>query len=79
MNYLKKLIAIRIKILKNKSTNQHNQLRLNNLLKNFILSKLVCHYCHKKVKLLYQHVRDPEQWTLDRIDNDLPPIQMKIQ
>lgn len=28
-----------------------------------------CHYCHRPVKVVYEHVRDPEQWTLDRIDN----------
>lgn len=28
-----------------------------------------CCYCHRPVKIVYEHVRDPEQWTLDRIDN----------
>ena len=37
----------------------------NKLLSSF----LHCNYCNKKVKLLYRVVRDPEQWTLDRIDN----------
>jgi hypothetical protein len=29
-----------------------------------------CFYCQKKVKLLYEVSRDPEQWTLERISND---------
>ena len=29
-----------------------------------------CFYCQKKVKLLYEVARDPEQWTLERISND---------
>ena len=30
---------------------------------------LSCHYCRQPTKLLYDKVRDPAQWTLDRIDN----------
>lgn len=33
-------------------------------------SDLLCHYCKKDVKVLYEIVREPLQWTLDRIDND---------
>jgi hypothetical protein len=29
-----------------------------------------CHYCLEPVKIVYEYVRDPKQWTLDRIDND---------
>jgi len=32
--------------------------------------KLKCYYCKERVKILYRIVRDPKQWTLDRIDND---------
>ena len=35
-----------------------------------IESNLKCHYCKKDIKVLYETVRDPLQWTLDRIDND---------
>lgn len=28
-----------------------------------------CNYCNKIVKILYKIVREPLQWTLDRIDN----------
>ena len=31
--------------------------------------ELKCHYCSKCVYVLYEHVRDMKQWTLDRIDN----------
>jgi hypothetical protein len=30
---------------------------------------LKCQYCRKEVKVIYRIVRDPLQWTLDRIDN----------
>ena len=29
-----------------------------------------CYYCKNKMKLLYSNVREPSQWTLERIDND---------
>lgn len=30
-----------------------------------------CWYCKKSTTLLYREVRQPDQWTLDRLDNDL--------
>ena len=29
-----------------------------------------CYYCKECVKLLYSSVREPKQWTLERMDND---------
>jgi hypothetical protein len=29
-----------------------------------------CFYCKKLVQILYENVREPMQWTLERIDND---------
>lgn len=42
---------------------------LNEVLLKLKLSSLLCCYCEKYVRLLYRVVRDPNQWTLDRIDN----------
>ena len=36
-----------------------------------VLSKLKCYYCLCDCILVYQHVREKKQWTLDRIDNDI--------
>lgn len=33
--------------------------------------KLKCFYCKECVSLLYENVREPKQWTLERIDNKL--------
>jgi len=30
-----------------------------------------CHYCKKHVMLLYEYIREPLQWSLDRIDNSI--------
>jgi hypothetical protein len=40
----------------------------------FILNKLkecsmICFYCKEFTHILYEHVRDPKQWTIERVDN----------
>jgi len=37
-----------------------------NLLKT---SQMTCFYCRERVQVLYEHVREPHQWTLERLDN----------
>jgi len=34
-------------------------------------SHLDCFYCKKKTNVLYQQVREPSQWSLERIDNSM--------
>jgi len=43
----------------------------NDVLKLLFECKNRCYYCKESVQVLYQHVREPKQWTLDRIDNSL--------
>tara|TARA_B100000963_G_C22474330_1_gene601660 strand:+ start:279 stop:806 length:528 start_codon:yes stop_codon:yes gene_type:complete len=50
----------------------NNLLNKDDLLEKIIISKLRCNFCNNKVKLFYKEVRDKKQWTLDRIDNNLP-------
>jgi 5-methylcytosine-specific restriction endonuclease McrA len=42
---------------------------LSNVLQKLIDCKMECYYCKKKVKILYEYVREDDQWTLERIDN----------
>ncbi len=52
----------------------HEQLTLINLeqvLEKLVSSQLNCYYCVKPIFVLYKNVREPMQWTLDRIDNTL--------
>ena len=44
-------------------------INLNDTLEKLISTKLHCYYCTKEVVLLYKNVREPSQWTLDRINN----------
>ena len=36
-----------------------------------IESNLDCFYCKKKVQIIYEIVREPFQWSLERIDNEM--------
>jgi len=33
-------------------------------------SKMSCYYCKNNVLLLYEKLREPRQWTLERLDNN---------
>ena len=46
-------------------------INLEQVLAKLVACHLQCVYCSKPVFILYKNVRDPMQWTLDRIDNDL--------
>uniref|UniRef100_A0A6C0JLE0 HNH endonuclease n=1 Tax=viral metagenome TaxID=1070528 RepID=A0A6C0JLE0_9ZZZZ len=38
-----------------------------------------CFYCKKMVQVLYENVREPRQWTLERIDNDFGHNKTNIE
>ena len=43
---------------------------ISNVLQKLMNCNMECFYCKKKVKILYEYVRDQDQWTLERIDNN---------
>uniref|UniRef100_A0A6C0DQ95 HNH domain-containing protein n=1 Tax=viral metagenome TaxID=1070528 RepID=A0A6C0DQ95_9ZZZZ len=49
---------------------QDNFVSVQNIIDLMLACNNICYYCKKPVKLLYDFVREPQQWTLDRIDND---------
>ena len=42
-------------------------------------SNLQCYYCSNQVLLFYKHVREPTQWTLERINNDIGHTKQNIE
>ena len=46
-------------------------IKFEEVLEKLVATKLTCGYCSKPVFVFYQNVREPTQWTLDRLDNDL--------
>lgn len=57
-------------IVKNKYTAE-KFISLSKILSLLRDSQLECRYCGQKCRLLYENVRDPQQWSLDRLDNNL--------
>jgi len=43
---------------------------LADTIEKLLPTRLQCFYCKTAIVLLYKNVREPTQWTLDRIDND---------
>uniref|UniRef100_A0A6C0AXQ2 HNH domain-containing protein n=1 Tax=viral metagenome TaxID=1070528 RepID=A0A6C0AXQ2_9ZZZZ len=56
----------------NKNKYKDNNITQEQAIEKLVISKLKCYYCKCNMKLFYKKVRDMEQWTLDRIDNNLP-------
>ena len=44
-------------------------INLSDTIEKLMSSKLHCYYCKCAIVLLYKNVREPTQWSLDRIDN----------
>lgn len=48
-----------------------NVIKINTVVKHLLQCSMKCFYCHHNVMVLYKQSRDPKQWTIDRIDNEL--------
>jgi len=48
-----------------------NELFVNvqDVLNLFKTSGMTCYYCKEKSQIMYEYVREPKQWTLERLDN----------
>jgi hypothetical protein len=56
----------------NKNKYDDNNITQEQTIEKLVSSKLKCYYCKSNMFIFYNKVRDMNQWTLDRIDNDLP-------
>ena len=43
----------------------------DNVVEKLVISKLKCKYCNKEIVILTNKYRDNDQWTLERINNDI--------
>lgn len=66
----KKLQGYKAQDIKKEIYTEHELINLSDTLEKLIATKLRCYYCKKEVFLLYKNVREPSQWSLDRINND---------
>ena len=54
-------------------------LSFENIVDLLIASQLTCVYCKKAVQVLYHNVREPRQWSVDRIDNSIGHNNNNVQ
>jgi hypothetical protein len=65
-----KLMSYKKQDIDNNKLNVDKLITYDKTLELLVASKLKCKYCHCKMYVLYDNVRQKDQWTLDRIDND---------
>lgn len=44
-------------------------IQFHQILDMFRETRMKCYYCKETTRVLYEHVREPNQWTLERLDN----------
>ena len=64
-----KIYGYRSQDLKKKKFDETLFINSTDVLKLMVECKNNCYYCKESVQILYANVREPKQWTLDRIDN----------
>ena len=52
-----------------KKKRDHGLITYDELIEKLVISKLKCYYCKSNVTIIYEDVRQSNQWTLERIDN----------
>jgi len=46
-----------------------NIINYDQIVEKLVSSQLKCFYCRENMKIIFENVRDPLQWTLDRLNN----------
>lgn len=67
----KKIASYKNQDIHKKKYDENNITRAETIEK-LVVCKLKCYYCKSEMLIFYNKVRDQTQWTLDRIDNNLP-------
>ena len=66
-----KLGGYRAQDIKKTKYDESRAIRHNQVLQLMAESENQCFYCKETVHVLYENVREPKQWTLERMDNDV--------
>jgi hypothetical protein len=56
-----------------------DRMDVSGVLQKMELAKGLCFYCKSPVFILYDNVREPRQWTLERLDNKIGHIYDNIE
>ena len=66
----RKIKSYRAQDIKKDKLNEEKLIKIDECIDKLVLSKMKCYYCNEHLLLVYENVREPKQWTLDRIDNN---------
>ena len=66
----RKIKSYRTQDIKKNKLNEEKLIKIDECIDKLVLSKMKCYYCNEHLLLVYENVREPKQWTLDRIDNN---------
>ena len=67
----KKISSYKQQDVDKKVLNNEKIINLICIIDKLIETEIKCYYCKCKMFVLYENVREPKQWTVDRINNDL--------
>lgn len=67
----KKISSYKQQDIRKKKYHESSFITYSQLLEKLVISQLSCYYCRCDMCVIYENVKQPDQWTLDRIDNDL--------
>ena len=67
----KKISSYKQQDIDKKVLNNEKIINLKCIIDKLIETEIKCYYCKDKMYILYENVREPKQWTVDRINNDL--------
>ena len=65
-----KLSSYKQQDVKNEIYSEHHIVNYDDTIDLLMGSRMRCKYCRDKMYLVYKEIREPKQWTLDRINND---------
>jgi hypothetical protein len=66
-----KLYSYKTQDILKKKYNIENFVNIKTVFELLMAAEMKCYYCKKHVMLLYEYIREPMQWSLDRIDNSI--------
>ena len=66
----KKINSYKSQDIKKGIYDKNSLIKKEEVIEKLVISQLKCVYCSCKIKIIFINVREPTQWTLDRIDND---------
>ena len=67
----KKISSYKAQDVKKKRYDSDKFIDFDNVIEKLVISKLKCKYCNKSTVILTNKYRDNDQWTLERIDNNI--------